>query len=589
MDKRVLIASVVSMGVVLIYVAFFAKPKTNPENKPAEQQQQQVQPPTTNPATAQAVADAAKEQPKAEAEKPAAEKTAGPPAPPAPKAAPVEATFEQDKHYTATFTSEGAAPKSWVLLNPQYKEDKPKESNKKADQIDLVRTRSPNLPFTVTILQQSAIYLPPEAVWTEEPRGSDGSLTYSWENEAARVTKHYAQQPGSYAIKVDVTVENKTDKPQWYFFQVQMHGWQDPSIKPGGFLSRPVSQTVGACYVDGKTHKGTLEELLKRKDDKLVGNIDQRGDVGWVGVHEQYFLQGVALAKSNEEKDKRVCDVYAGADGSISAIMTVAQRDVAPHGKTTYEMAGFMGPKILSQLDAVTVGGQSAHFGDVMEYRIWGLTEWLARPMLAVLKAIHFVVPSWGFAIIVLTILVKALTWFPTQSSMKSMKAMAKLKPQMDKLKERYGDDKNALNMATMEMYRKEGVNPLGGCLPILIQMPIYIALYSMLGNSVELYRSPFLWVHDLTSPDPYYIMPILTGALMFLQQKTQPTPADPNQKVMMYTMPVMFTVFNLVWPAGLTIYILTNTILTFLQQWLMNRGDKPAKPKAVSTKPARA
>jgi YidC/Oxa1 family membrane protein insertase len=170
------------------------------------------------------------------------------------------------------------------------------------------------------------------------------------------------------------------------------------------------------------------------------------------------------------------------------------------------------------------------------------------------------------------------------------MKAMAKLKPEMDKLKERFGEDKNALNMATMELYRKHGVNPLGGCLPLLIQMPIYLALYSMLGNSVELYRSPFLWVHDLTAPDPFYVLPLLTGALMFLQQKASPTPAtDPNQKTMMYAMPVMFTVFNLVWPAGLTIYILTNTILTFLQQWLTNRGDKPSRPKAAAVKPARA
>ena len=114
------------------------------------------------------------------------------------------------------------------------------------------------------------------------------------------------------------------------------------------------------------------------------------------------------------------------------------------------------------------IGGQSAHFGDVMEYRLWGLTEWLARPMLAVLKAIHFVVPNWGVAIILLTILLKVATWYPTQKSMKSMKAMAKLKPEMDKLKERFGDDKNKLNLATMELYKKHGVNPLGGCLPLL-------------------------------------------------------------------------------------------------------------------------
>jgi YidC/Oxa1 family membrane protein insertase len=168
---------------------------------------------------------------------------------------------------------------------------------------------------------------------------------------------------------------------------------------------------------------------------------------------------------------------------------------------------------------------------------------------------------------------------------------MAKLKPEMDKIKARFGDDKNALNMATMELYKKHGVNPLGGCLPILIQMPIYFALYAMLGNSVELYRSPFvLWVRDLTAADPYFVLPILTGVLMFVQQVTQPTTPDPQQKMMMYLTPVMYTAFSIFLPAGLTIYILTNTVLTFLQQWLLNRGDKPARPKAAATtKPARA
>jgi YidC/Oxa1 family membrane protein insertase len=285
-----------------------------------------------------------------------------------------------------------------------------------------------------------------------------------------------------------------------------------------------------------------------------------------------------------------VCNLSAAPDGSMSSVLTVGSRTVAAHGKTEYQLVAFMGPKILAQLDAAQVAGQTAHLGDVLEFRMWGLTEWLERPMLAVLKAIHFVLPNWGVAIIILTILLKAATWFPTQKSMKSMKAMAKLKPEMDKIKARFGDDKNALNLATMELYKKHGVNPLGGCLPILIQMPVYIALYSMLGNSVELYRSPFvLWIRDLTAADPYFVLPLLTGVLMFVQQKTQPTPPDSQQKMMMYMTPVMFTAFSIFLPAGLTIYILTNTVLTFLQQYLMNRGDKPARPKAVATKPARA
>jgi YidC/Oxa1 family membrane protein insertase len=568
MDKRVLLTTVVSMALVLGYVLFFAK-KPAPQQQPQQQQQQQA--PTANPTAA----DAAKQ---AAAAKPAEPATAGPPAPPAPKATPVETTIEQPKLYKAIFTSEGAAPKSWVLLDPQYKEDNPKATSKQAEPIDLVRRQVPNLPLEVTF-PSSGFSLPPDAVWSAEPRGADGALVYTWEQGDVRVTKRFVPVPNSYQVQVTVTVENKGDKPLSHYFQVQMHGYQDPSIKPGGWLSRRVPQTTGVCYIGGKIKKGNLEELNKEQ-------INELGKVTWVGIGEQYFLQAVALPPSDEQ---RRCNVFAAPDGSISSILTLASHEAPAHGKTEYQMVAFMGPKILAQLDAVQVAGQPGHLGDVMEYPLMGLTEWLARPMLVVLKAIHFVIPSWGIAIIVLTILVKLLTWYPTQKSMKSMKAMAKLKPEMDKLKARFGDDKNALNMATMELYKKHGVNPLGGCLPILIQMPVYIALYSMLGNSVELYRSPFLWIRDLTAPDPYYILPLLTGALMFLQQKTQPTPPDPQQKGLMYAMPVMFTVFNLVWPAGLTIYILTNTILTFLQQLWMNRGDKPARPKAVASKPARA
>jgi YidC/Oxa1 family membrane protein insertase len=237
-------------------------------------------------------------------------------------------------------------------------------------------------------------------------------------------------------------------------------------------------------------------------------------------------------------------------------------------------MAAFLGPKILADLDAVTVGGVDAKLGDAVNY---GWTEVIARPMLAVLKAVHAVVPNWGLAVIALTVLLKALTWWPTTKSMKSMKAMAKLKPEMDKLKEKHAHDKQAMNLAVMDLYKKHNINPLGGCLPLLIQMPIYIALYSMLGKSVELYHSTFVgWIRDLTAPDPYFVLPVLTGVLMFAQQRLSPTPPDPQQKAMMYMMPLMFTGMSIFLPAGLTVYILTNTLLTMVQQWWMNRHDTP-------------
>ncbi|MGZ3444031.1 MAG: membrane protein insertase YidC, partial [Polyangia bacterium] len=468
-------ATVVSMGLVLIWITFFGKPKKDDKPAPQAQTQAQPQPATANPSTAQAAAEPAKQP-----ETKPADQIAGPPAPPAEKPKAVEDTLEEAKRYKATFTSEGAAPSHWVLLDKQYKEDNPRESNTQAEPIDLVKTRVPNLPLEITF-PSSAFTLPPDAVWTEAPRNGD-DLVYSWETADVRVEKKFERQPGSYQVRMIVTVENKSDKDQAHYFRLQMHGWHDPSVKPGGMFSKRVSQTSAACYANGKVKRGSLDDLLKSA-------VEQRGDVRWVSVGEQFFLQAAALAKTDEEK---VCNLVGAADGSISAIVTVGQRVLKPHAKTSYETIAFMGPKILSQLDSVTVAGAPAHLGDVMEYGLWGATEWLSRPMLAVLKGIHYLVFNWGVAIIVLTILLKAVTWYPTQASMKSMKKMAKLKPQMDKLKERFGDDKNQLNLATMELYRKEGVNPLGGCLPILLQMPIYIALYSMLQNSVELYRSPF-------------------------------------------------------------------------------------------------
>jgi YidC/Oxa1 family membrane protein insertase len=211
------------------------------------------------------------------------------------------------------------------------------------------------------------------------------------------------------------------------------------------------------------------------------------------------------------------------------------------------------------------VGGQDAHLGDVMNY---GFTEIFVRPMLWVLKAVHRAFGNYGIAIILLTMLIKLVTWWPTAQSMKSAQAMAKLKPEIDKLKEKYGDDKQKINTEMMQLYAKHKINPIGGCLPVLLQMPIYIALYSMLGNSVELYGAHFLWIKDLTAPEGMPpILPLLTGVLMFVQQKLSPTAVDPSQKQMMTIMPIMFTGMSLFLPAGLTLYILTNTVLSIAQQ----------------------
>jgi len=229
-----------------------------------------------------------------------------------------------------------------------------------------------------------------------------------------------------------------------------------------------------------------------------------------------------------------------------------------------YEL--YVGPKDINLLKKAEVGLE-----DSIDFWIVGF---LAKPMLQVLKWCHSLMPSWTLAIILLTVLVKLLLLPLTQKSFGQMQRMSALKPQMDLLRERYGKDKNRLNQEMMNLYKREKVNPLGGCFPMLLQMPIWIALYRTIYSSAELYQAPMgLWIHDLSAPDPFFVMPLLLGVLMFAQQKMTPTATDSQQaKMMLYIMPVMFTVFMLFLPAGLNLYILVNTLLSLVQQYYLKR-----------------
>jgi YidC/Oxa1 family membrane protein insertase len=544
MDKRVLLTVAISMAILFVWTKWFAPPPP----PPAQQQTATTAPsPGATPTGTMATAPNASPAP-AQKERPPE----------------VRAIVRHDKQFQATLTSWGAAPAQWLLLHPQYQE----KVDGKLQPINLVRTRE--LPLSITF-PESTIPLPPDAAWMQLSANGD-EIVYAIDEGALHVEKHFSFVPNSYQVKLKVIVENRGDAPISQHLQLAIYGKQDPNIKAGGMFSARVVQTEGMCHANGKLRHKDLQGLLKEKTDEV-------GPVRFVAVDEKYFLVAAALNPGNEAQR---CSLSATADGVITSSVMLAEKRLAPHEKSEIELAGFFGPKLLDQLDDVKVAGADAKLGDAINY---GWTEAIARPMLAVLKGVHFAVPNWGLAVIVLTILLKVITWWPTTKSMKSMKSMAKLKPEMDKLKEKYGDDKNRMNQEVMELYKKHGINPLGGCLPMLIQMPIYIALYSMLGNSVELYHSGFVgWIRDLTAPDPYFVLPLLTGVLMFAQQRLSPAPPDPQQKMMGYMMPVMFTAISLFLPSGLTIYILTNTLLTMLQQWWMNRNE----PKPAG-KPARA
>ena len=257
---------------------------------------------------------------------------------------------------------------------------------------------------------------------------------------------------------------------------------------------------------------------------------------------------------------------------------------MSPGGWVKRRFAVYLGAKDLAQLDSVK-GPQDVEgrLGETIEF---GWFDFLSRPLLMLLKVLHRVSGNWGVAIILLTLLIKLVTVYWSTKSMRSMRQMQRLKPKMDVLREKFKDDKQRMNQELMALYKLHKVSPLGGCVPMLIQMPIWFALYSTLGNAQELYRSGFFgWITDLTAADPYYVLPLLVGGAMFGQQAISPQPMEGAQaKMMKYFMPAMFTVFMMWLPSGLNVYILVNTVLTMIHQWYINKSDpiEPTPSKAA-------
>jgi YidC/Oxa1 family membrane protein insertase len=203
----------------------------------------------------------------------------------------------------------------------------------------------------------------------------------------------------------------------------------------------------------------------------------------------------------------------------------------------------------------------------------YGVLTVLAQPLFWLMKYIHGVVGNWGWAIILLTLLVKLVFYKLSETSYRSMANMRLLQPKLAQLRERYGDDRQRMSQAMMDLYKKEKINPLGGCLPMLVQIPVFIALYWVLLESVELRQAPFvLWIHDLSTKDPYYILPLLMGVTMFAQQKLNPPPPDPIQAKVLMALPFIFTLFFAFFPAGLVLYWVANSVLSILQQWYITR-----------------
>ncbi len=367
------------------------------------------------------------------------------------------------------------------------------------------------------------------------------------------VRKTYEWKPDQYLINLKVDLENRSGS----VFQGRVGlGWfarQHPP-RPKGFLDFLKGPNPSRSFL----YKLGRDVVRIRKDETK----EAEGNVLWAGIEDRYFLISLisrSLSSGQKvrlEKTAEWLKLSLFPDG-----LTI------PQGAKQEEIFSFyIGPKERSLLQTAGAGLEEA-----VDY---GWFSILAVPIVKLLQIFHAGVKNWGVAIILLTLFVKVLMNPLTVKSMKQMKGMQKLQPQLTALKEKYKNDRQALNAETMQLFRNHKVNPMGGCLPMVLQMPIYIALYKVLYNSVELYHAPFVgFYRDLAAPDPYFILPILLGISMVLQQKLTPSPsADPVQKQMMTIMPVMFTAFMLFLPVGLVLYIFVNTAFSVLQQWMSQK-----------------
>ncbi|MCS6193229.1 membrane protein insertase YidC [Shewanella baltica] len=378
-------------------------------------------------------------------------------------------------------------------------------------------------------------------------------LTYVADN-GVTYTKVFVFHRGKFNVDVDYKINNTSAAP----LQVQMYGQIKQTIKPSE------SSMVMPTYRGGAFSTQDVRYEKYKFDDMAKSNLNQATLGGWAAMLQHYFVS--AWIPPATDSNTIFSSVSAGGLANIG--FRGAIYDIAPGATQEISSQFYVGPKDQKALSAI-----SDTLNLVVDY---GFLWWLAVPIHWLLMFYQSFVGNWGMAIILITLTVRGLLFPLTKAQYTSMAKMRNLQPKLTDLKERFGDDRQKMGQAMMELYKKEKVNPMGGCLPIILQMPIFIALYWVLLESFELRHAPFmLWIHDLSVQDPYYILPLLMGVSMFVMQKMQPIAPtmDPMQVKMMQWMPVIFTVFFLWFPAGLVLYWLVGNIVAITQQKIIYAG----------------
>lgn len=385
----------------------------------------------------------------------------------------------------------------------------------------------------------------------------------NWQDDTGvTLEKRFRFTRGHYAIEIEQELTNETDK-LWRgaeYAQIQrILKEQERSM----FDVDSYSFSGPIIYDGEKSQKLKLDDLLED------GAYKFKAQSGWLGAIQHHFLSAIVPRSTNEQSYS-----ISARDDRSTASAIGAVEIIAPGSSKTFSTTAFIGPKLQSQLDEI-----HEKLNLTVDY---GWLTLISHPLFLLLSFVFGFVKNWGVAIILVTFLIKLAFYKLTESSGRSMAKMRNLQPRMKALQERYKDDKPALSTAMMELYKREKVNPAAGCLPILIQMPFFLAFYWVLLESVEMRQAPFaLWITDLSTKDPFFILPLIMGAAMFMQQKLNPAPADPIQAKVMQIMPIMFTAFFAFFPSGLVLYWVTNTLLSIAQQWKINNVvEQEAKAK---------
>lgn len=399
---------------------------------------------------------------------------------------------------------------------------------------------------------------------------ADGANTLEVRLEAApvngvKVTKVYRFERGRYLIDVAFEIQNQGSEP------IQPYGYfqllRDDQAPVGDSAMLPTYTGIAVYTEKSKFQKVDFSDVADKKATHPKTSED-----GWIAMLQHYFLSAW-LPKNGTPREFYTRQV----DGLYAAGVIVPAPPIQPGASGSFGVPLYAGPQEQDKLAELAPG---------LELSIdYGWLTIIAVPLFWLLSWLHQWVDNWGVAIILLTIIIKLIFYPLSEASYRSMAKMRVLAPKMQRLKAQYGDDRQRMQQAMMELYKTEKINPLGGCLPIVVQIPVFIALYWVLLASVELRHAPFmLWIDDLSRPDPWFILPVLMGATMIIQTRLNPVPPDPIQAKVMKIMPIAFSVFFFFFPAGLVLYWLVNNILSIAQQWHINR--KLERANATSRKP---